>query len=163
MTVTVTAPGQPVPGELVTLKTSSPHVRPGIAAAIGVAAGVLTLVQAYFGSGHLPSSAEVASVVGGSGLTAASVLGFIAHHASWLKTVGPVVAAELPAIEATIGQVPGLQAELEHLKTEMVAAVQTEVSKVVPDVDVAALTAEIQKRILATLASAATAVPPPAA
>jgi hypothetical protein len=83
------APVQKVP--------TSPHTRPAIASAIGLTIGVLTLVQAYFGSGHIPTGAEIAGLLSGAGLSLGSVIAFIVAHVGITKAQianpAPVVAA----------------------------------------------------------------------
>lgn len=75
----MTAPTAPSP------LAPSPHTKPAIAATIGVVIGVLALVQGYFGSGHIPTSEEVASVLGGAGITLGSIAAFILSHLGIVK------------------------------------------------------------------------------
>lgn len=115
------------------LNTPSVHKVPAAAAGAGFVAGILTLVEAYFGSGHLPTGAEVAGLVSGAALSLGSIGAFLAHHAAWLKVVGPV-GAELETA------VPGLSQRLgavEHL-------VQQQVSRVDPAIDVNALAKQVR-------------------
>jgi hypothetical protein len=62
------------------MTTTSPHTKPAVAAVIGVIVGVLTLLEGYFGSGHIPSGAEVASILSGAGITLGSVTAYIVSH-----------------------------------------------------------------------------------
>ena len=123
---------------------SSVHKPPAVAAIIGGIVGVLTMVQAFFTSGHLPSSAEVASILAGAGLALGSVGAYIGHHLGWLKAVGPAIAAAEPGLAAVAGQVPGLDARLATVEH----AVQAQVDKVAPAVDVAALAEQVKHLIL---------------
>jgi hypothetical protein len=153
------------------MTTASPHTKPTVASIVGVIVGVLTLVQGFFGGGHLPPSAQVATVLGGTGLTAASVLGFIYHHAAWLKTVGPQIAQDLPIAQAAVDAVPGLQTRLSELEQKVTTGIGAEVAKYVPQVNVDAIVEEAKTRLLAILASGGStanpgptsSVPPPAA
>jgi hypothetical protein len=135
--------------------TASPHTKPTVATVVGAVVGVLSLVQGYFTSGHLPSSAEVASIAGGLGLTGVSVLGFIYHYTTWMKTVGPVVASELPVAQAAVAAIPGLDQRIATLEGSLVKTVQDEVSKFAPAVNVEALVAKVKSELLAALSGAA--------
>lgn len=64
---------------------TSIHTRPLVASVLGLVAGILVMVQAYFGSGHIPTGAEIAGLISGSGLSLGSVLGFIAAHVGVTK------------------------------------------------------------------------------
>lgn len=75
---------------------TSPHARPALASAVGVAVGVLTLLETYFGTGHLPTGAEIASVLAGSGVTLGSVIAFVGHHLGALKLAKPTVTTVIP-------------------------------------------------------------------
>jgi hypothetical protein len=105
--------------------TKSVHTQPAVAAGIGTAIGALAMAQAFFGSGHLPSSAEVAALLAGAGITTSSVVAFIYHH---LKT-----------IEAAVGDVPDVEAAV----AKAVAALPK-----TPQIDPAALASQVKALIV---------------
>lgn len=55
-------------------------VKPVIVTIIGLTAGILSMVYAYFHTGHIPSGAEISGLLGGAGITLTSVVGFLVHH-----------------------------------------------------------------------------------
>lgn len=126
------------------VKVASPHKPPAVAAAIGTAIGVLTLLEGFFGSGHVPTGVQIASVLAGSGLSLGSVGAFVAAHISWLKAAGPAVAAAFPAVEDAVKAVPGLAERVAQVEQ----TVQHAVTSVAPGVDVAAVAAEVKRLIV---------------
>lgn len=133
------------------VKTESPHAKPAAASAVGVILGALAVAWGFF-TGHPAGEAVAAIGVGGTSV-AASVAGFIAHHASWLRTAGPLLAADLPAVEEIVRSVPGLSerlGEVEH-------TVAQRAEQVAPPVDVEAVAAAVKRLILADAVTAAPA------
>jgi hypothetical protein len=119
MTATTTVP-----------KTPSPHTKPALAALVPTAIGVLTLIYAFYHSGHIPSSAEVAAVVSGSGLSLGGPTAFVAHYIAWgKKNALPVVQAAAPAAVQAIDDIPGARTALDSFEARVLAAVHTEVAK----------------------------------
>lgn len=60
--------------------TTPNPTKPVLITIIGVVVGILSMAQSYFGSGHIPSAAEVAGLLSGAGVTVGSVIGFLVHH-----------------------------------------------------------------------------------
>lgn len=68
------------PANATPLPTVPNPTKPVIITVIGLIIGAATMAQAYFGSGHIPSAAELGGLLSGAGITVGSVVGFLVHH-----------------------------------------------------------------------------------
>ena len=140
------------------------HTRPAVASGIGAVIGVLTIAQGFFGSGHLPSGAEIASILAGAGLTLGSVAAFIGSHLGITKAQvahdATLVAQEWAKAEpllATVGHIPGIEEHVTALADGLDARIQAAVAAVVPQpvaVDVDQLAEQAKAKVLAAFAGA---------
>jgi hypothetical protein len=147
--------------------TASPHAKPAAATIVGAVVGVLTLLEGFFGSGHMPSGAEIASILAGSGITLGSVGAFIGSHLGITKAQmahdAALVAEEWTKAEpllATVEQaVPALQAHMASLETAIDDKVKAAVAALpaVVQPDAAALASEVEARVRAAIAGAPSA------
>lgn len=143
---------------------ASVHTRPAVASAIGAVIGVLTIAQGYFGSGHLPSGAEIASILGGAGLTLGSVAAFVGSHLGITKAQvahdATLVAEEWAKAEpllATVGHIPGIEEHVTALADGLDARIQAAVATAVPQpvaVDIDHLAEQAKAKVLAAFAGA---------
>ena len=121
---------------------------------LGAVAGLLTLAEGFFASGHFPAASQIASVIAGSGLTLGSVLGYVAHDLGLTKarlshdaSVAAQAAAQIaPALDAA-AKLPAIQQAVNDLASKVGA----------PPLDVARLTEQVTASVVSTLASAASA------
>lgn len=118
---------------------ASPHTKPALATGAGGIVGTLTVLWGFFHTGHLPSSVEIAAILGGLGLNGVAISGFIAHLRGWFKTIAPAYSDVLPIItklEADVpglgGRIAGLEAEAGSIEAKINASVEAAVHHIDP-------------------------------
>lgn len=102
----------------------NPHIT---LAVTGVAVGFLTLLQTYFHTGSIPTSAQVAGVLSGAGISAASIFAGILAHLGITKAqvtgADTAVVAAIPKVEQVLTSVPGLSARIDGFEQAVDAKV----------------------------------------
>lgn len=147
---------QPTPPATVT----DPHKKITVVMIVGVVTGVLTGIEGFFGSGHIPSGAEVAAILGGSGVSLGTLgFGLLAHlglSKAELERDARLVAEEWTKAEpllATVTQtVPDLSKHLDDLTAGLDERIKDVVAAVVPApvaVDIDRIAEEAKTRVLA--------------